>query len=489
MTMSVKKNFFWSSLLNIAGYIFPLLTFPYVTRVLGVEGIGATQYADSIIQYFAIFSMLGISTIGIREIAQFKGDRHRMSEVFYSLLALNLITSVISVSVLLIMVAVVPTFASHKELIFIGAARILCGALVVEWFFRGMENFRYITIRSLIIRLLYVASVFLFIKDRDDYITYFLLTTLATIANAVVNIFYSIRFVSFSSCRINFVPYIKPLLTLGAYQILTAMYISFNVMFLGNKCGDIEVGYYTTATRLYGIVMSFFSVFTGVMMPRMSSLVAEGKNEEFTHMTSKSIDLLLAFTLPIIVLTEVYCPQIINIIAGDGYEGAITPMRIVMPLMLIIGYEQIIIIQNLSPLRKDKAILVNSCIGASVALVLSFTIVSHLGCIGSAIVWSCSELSVLLSAQYFVTIYTGQKMPINRILLSLLAYIPALITCMIINGLVGNVILSMTMSTLFMLIYFIIIEYKVLDNKLIVNLVMIIKERYGRKDINSNCNV
>lgn len=473
---TVKKNFAWSSALTITGYIFPLITFPYVSRVLGVEGIGHYQFADSVIHYFTIFAMLGIGTVGIREIARVKGDRVEMSRVYSSLLSLNLLTSLLVIIVLVILSFFIPSFISHSKMLYIGIARILCGTLLVEWFFKGVENFRYITVRAIIVRCIYVASVFIFVREPDDYILYFFITTMITVVNAAINTFYSRRFVNYSYCNLVIRPYLKPVITLGFYQVLTAMYLSFNVMFLGSVCDDVQVGYYTTATKLYGLIMSFFTAFTGVMLPRMSSLVSEGKKGEFLGLTSRSIDFLLLFCLPIIVISEVYAPQIIRIIAGEGYEGAIVPMRIVMPLMLVIGYEQIIIIQMLSPLRKDKAILTNSCIGASVALILNLTIISRWAAVGSAIVWCCSELVVLTSAQFFVTKYTGYKMPIKKILVSVVSMMPALVVCLVLDYFINNWIVSILVGVAFVGVYFFVLEFFILKNELLRgNIKMIIR--------------
>lgn len=466
---TIKRNFAWSSVLTVAGYVFPLITFPYVTRVLGVEGIGSYQSADSIIQYFSIFSMLGVSTVGIREVARVKNDDKEMSCVFSSLILLNLVTTLFSIGVLLVLSGIIPSFIAHRQMIYIGIARILCGSLLVEWFFKGIEDFQFITIRALIVRFVYVVSVFLFVRDQDDVVIYFTLTTLITVVNALINIVYSRRFVPLSLSNLKVKAYIKPVLTLGIYQILTAMYISFNVMYLGAKCGDVEVGYYSTATKLYGIVMSLFTAFTGVMLPRMSSLLAEGKDSEFKDMTSKSIDFLLLFCLPLIVIAEVYAPQIIRIIAGSGYDGAIVPMRIVIPLMFVIGYEQIVIIQMLSPMRKDNAILTNSSIGASVALLLNFTIVPRLGSIGSAIVWCCSELAVLLSAQYFVTKYTGYSFPIRRVTKSVFLIVPSVFVCILLNNKLNHWLISFVIGSAFVFLYYAFVEYFIIRNKLLIN--------------------
>ena len=263
-------------------------------------------------------------------------------------------------------------------------------------------------------------------------------------------------------------------------MILTSMYGSFNIVYLGARCGDIEVGYYSTAIKLYTIIMSVFTSFTTVMMPRMSSLIADGKDVEFKNMTAKSIDFLLLFCIPLIVLIEVFSPEVINLIAGPGYEGAVLPMRILVPLMLLIGYEQIIIVQMLMPLGKDNAVLINSGVGAIVALILNIILVPLLASVGSSIVWFCCELAVAISAQFFVNKYIGHRFPIRRIGLALLAYLPALVVCIAFKQFISSTVLSLFLSVFSIGLYALIVELFITKNKAMIGSLKFIGGRYRR---------
>ena len=150
-------------------------------------------------------------------------------------------------------------------------------------------------------------------------------------------------------------------------------------------------------------------------MPRMSNLIREGCWDEFKILLRKSIDILLFFSIPLIIFSIVFAPEIINMISGKGYEGAIVPMRLSMPLILIIGLEQILIIQTLMPLKEDKIILRNSILGASVSLLLNICIVKSLQSVGSTIVWAVSELTVLGFAQYFLNRHYRISLPLRQI--------------------------------------------------------------------------
>ena len=212
---SIKKNFIYNSLLTCTSYIFSFLTFPYVTRILGVNNIGICNFVDSIVQYFIIFSMMGIATIGMREVAKSKDNRKELSKVFSSLIFINLVFTLLSVIVLIISCLLIPKLQEYSQLVYIGIARIIASSLLIEWLYNGLENFKYITIRSLIIRIIYVICIFLFVNDESDYVLYFTLNVLTFVANSVLNLVYSRNFVSFSFKFIEVKKYIKSYVILG----------------------------------------------------------------------------------------------------------------------------------------------------------------------------------------------------------------------------------------------------------------------------------
>ena len=147
---------------------------------------------------------------------------------------------------------------------------------LVEWFFKGIENFKYITLRSLAVKIVYVVSVFLFVQEPEDYGVYFFLSCAMMVANAVFNWCYKSKFVTLKFRHIESIPYLKSIFVLGVYMLLTSMYTTFNTAYLGIVCGNTEVGYYSTAMKLQSIILAIYTAFTGVMIPRMSALIGQG---------------------------------------------------------------------------------------------------------------------------------------------------------------------------------------------------------------------
>ncbi len=405
----IKQNFFYNSLLTSAGYLFPIITLPYISRVLGVQNIGLCNFIDSIINYFIIFSMMGMALMGVREIARCGSDRKKLDATFSSLLTLNLVTTVLSIVFLVVITCTIPKLWQHWDLMMVGGFKLLFNVLLIEWLFKGLEDFKYITMRTLVLKIFYTLSIFLFVKSKGDYVIYYGLTTLVVVLNAFVNVFYARRFVTFSLKSISFRPFLRTYFIMGAYYIITSMYTSLNVTYLGFVAGDTEVGYYTTATKLFTVSLSVFSAFTAVMLPRMSALIAENNMERYMDLLRRSIQLLLIVALPIIIIVAFNAKFVIRVAAGHGYEGAIVPMIIILPLFIIVGLEQIFIIQGLMPMKKDTAVFINSCIGAVVGIGLNLLLVPHYHSTGSAVVWAVSETAVLLSAVYYLRKFVSLK--------------------------------------------------------------------------------
>lgn len=466
MSISIKKNFFYSSILTSANYLFPLLTYPYVSRILGVTNIGICNFVDSVINYFILVSAMGVNILGIREIAKSKNNRIELDKTFSSIFLLNTCTTFIALFLLLIAAFTIPQLSAHRSLMIIGAVKLLFNYLLIEWLYKGLEEFKYITTRTLIVKISYVIAVFIFVRKSEDYSTYYLLTVSMIVINAFFNTLYSKKFVSLRWNKLELKRYLKPFFTFGAYLVITSMYTSFNVAYLGFIAGEKEVGFYTTATKLYAILLSLFTAFTGVMLPRMSALMIEKKDNEIQLLLNKSIDFLFNFSIPLIILTTVCAPQIIAIIAGKGYEGAILPMRIVMPLIFIIGYEQILIIQTLMPMKKDKAVLINSILGATVGFTLNILLVSTLESIGSAIVWLASEVTVLISAQHFVTKYTKMTFPWKLLFKHLIHYLPLIIIAYLLYIYIGDNIYILYFLSAITIVYFLISNFQLI-NKII----------------------
>lgn len=426
---SIKKNFTYKSILTISSYLINFITFPYVARILGVERIGLVNFVDNTVNYFLLFAIMGVGLLGVREIAAVKDNAKARDRVYSSVIGINLLFTLVLLVIYLVCVVSIPQLRQYEELFYIGTAKIIFTAFLVEWFFTGIENFRYITLRSIIIKLLYIVCVFAFVKDISDYRLYFILTVGVVVINALINQFYIRKLVRLRWCDVCIKKYLRQNITLGIYTLMTSMYLTFNVMYLGMVSNNTEVGYYTTAFKLYTVVLGFFTAFTNVMLPRMSSLLANGEKDRFQELVSRSFSMMATFSIPLILCSMILAPQIIYILSGPGYEGAILPMRIIMPAALFVGIAQVLAIQVLMPMKRDKILLVSSIIGAVISLLINILAVSHIASVGSAIVLLCSEMVVTGTYVVYVLFHRLVIIPLSAILKNLLYSLPCIAVC------------------------------------------------------------
>lgn len=476
-SVSIKKNVIYSIILACSGYVFTLVTYPYVSRVLGVTNIGICNFVNSIVQYFIFFSSLGINIQGVREIAKVKNDRVTLNNCFSSLFFLNFMTAVIAIAVYVLVMFLVPQLAPYRTLLCVGLLQLVMTPFLIEWFYKGIENFRYITLRSLLVKVAYVVSVFLFVRDKDDFELYFALSCGMMVLNSIFNWSYKKQYVKFCFSGISISPYIKSYMILGLYMLLTSMYTTLNTTFLGFSAGDKEVGYYTTATKLQTIILSLYTAFTTVMLPRMSSLFNNQDINGMRDLLVKSFNILIVFSIPIVVFSIIYAPQIVLLLSGSGYEGAVVPMRIIMPLVFLIGIDQILCIQILMPLKDDKIICMNSLLAAVSGLILNFILVPHLKSVGSALVLLLSEIAVFISSYYFVGKRLGNIMPWKSILKNTLSAIP--LGCMLYYiADISNVFTSLLAGIILTAVYVVVVQLYIVKDNMVVNAFINIKHRF-----------
>lgn len=467
---SLKKNFIYNAILTMSGYIFPLMVYPYVSRVLGVANIGACNFVDSIVEYFTILSMMGMNTIGIREIAKCKNDQQKLDNVFSQLFSLNTLTTIAAIIILIIATNIVPKFAPYKDLLYIGVGKLFFNYMLINWFFQGLENFKYIAARTIFVKILFVISVFLFVKTEIDVKLYYFLVALTWAGNGIINFIYAKKYVSFNfTLKIN-KAIIGSFFILGVYWFMNSMYTTLNVAFLGFATNDIEVGYYTTANKLLTVIMTMFTALTSVMVPRVSVALKSNDNSEAKALIRKAINALMLFAIPLIFFVFPFSQELIYLMSGKGYEGATTPLQIMTPLFFLVGYDQIIVLQTLLPMGKDKDILRNSILAASVGIISNIFLTLNFGKNGSAIVLILAELSVLLSSQFCVTKYLGLKIPFKLIIKHIIGFSPIIIICYVIKYFINSYVISLIVSASIICCYIFLAGRFILKNSILTNL-------------------
>ena len=413
---------------------------------------------------------MGMNTIGIREIAKCKNDQQKLDNVFSQLFSLNTLTTITAIIILIIATNIVPKFAPYKDLLYIGVGKLFFNYMLINWFFQGLENFKYIAARTIFVKILFVISVFLFVKTETDVKLYYFLVALTWAGNGIINFIYAKKYVSFNfTLKIN-KAIIGSFFILGVYWFMNSMYTTLNVAFLGFATNDIEVGYYTTANKLLTVIMTMFTALTSVMVPRVSVALKSNDNSEAKALIRKAINALMLFAIPLIFFVFPFSQELIYLMSGKGYEGATTPLQIMTPLFFLVGYDQIIVLQTLLPMGKDKDILRNSILAASVGIISNIFLTLNFGKNGSAIVLILAELSVLLSSQFCVTKYLGLKIPFKLIIKHIIGFSPIIIICYVIKYFINSYVISLIVSASIICCYIFLAGRFILKNSILTNL-------------------
>lgn len=412
MAQSIKLNFVLN-LINIGTQmLFPLITFPYVCRVIGPSGIGQVSFFQSIIAYITLFTCLGIPMYGVREIARVRNNVVKMNRTAMEILLLNLLFTFIGYVVVAILCFVVPQIHEDIPLFLVLSLTILFTAFGCEWFYQGIEDFKYITIRGLVVKAVSLVLLFLFVKSKQDLLIYGFYVVFGILGGNIFNFLRLRKYIKkenvvFSQLKI--FRHVKPVLIIFSFNAVTSIYLQLNPVFLGFLKDSIAVGYFAAATKIMGMVKNLSVCLGTVMMPRVSNLLAENKNDEFHALIQKSYDFTLLFSLPITLGVIIASPYLIRVLCSAEFEPAVLTSQIVAPIVLIVGIANVIGVQALYPLGKIKLVTYSCCIGALFDLIFCFVLIPILADKGAALSYLIAEIVTAIAMYCFGKKYLSIK--------------------------------------------------------------------------------
>lgn len=385
-------------LLTASSLVFPLITHPYVSRVLGPEGIGRANFATSVVSYFIMLTMLGIPTYGIRACARVRDDREKLSKTVQELMIINTAMALVCYALLALSILLIGRFRDMRELLWISSAGILLNALGVNWFYAAIEEYAYITVRSLIFKALSVAVMFLFVRGTDDVAWYTAVILLSSFGSYVLNFLRLRKYVTFRRfSHYSFWPHIKVSLIFFAMAVATTVYTNLDVVMLGFLRDDTEVGYYNTAVKVKGILVSLVTSLGAVLLPRLSYYVEKGARREFAAMLQKAVRFVLFAAIPLTVFFMLCARETVLVLSGGAFLPSVRPMQIILPTVLLIGLTNILGIQIMVPTGQEKKVTLSVAIGGVVDLILNALLIPRLGAAGAAIGTLAAEAAVLVA--------------------------------------------------------------------------------------------
>lgn len=495
--MSVKKNFIYNSSYQILLMIIPLITTPYISRVIGAEGIGVQSYTYSIASYFVLIAMLGLNNHGNRSIAMVREDKDKLSETFWSIYSLQMITSLTMIFLYIIYISF---FVKKNKIISIIQLLYVISALFdINWFFFGIEKFKLTVTRNTIIKLLSLCSIFLFVKNRNDLWIYALITSLGIIVSQLMLWPFlrkeiTLKKVTLKSTLRQFKPAIIlfiPILSVSIYKIMDKIMI-------GSISDITQVAFYENSEKIINIPLSLITALGTVMLPKISNLVAKGYEDESKMYISQSLKFSMFISIGSLFGLIGVSPVLIPVFLGSEFNECISLVSMLAMTILFIGWANVIRTQYLIPKKKDKIYIFSTVLGALVNIVVNLLLIREYGAKGAAIGTIIAEATVAIYQTYKIKQDIQVKDYIKD---SSIFFIPGMIMCMVISF-IGNKlpvsILTGVVQTIFGLIIYIIFSTIILyikkdtiilniNNKKINNikssvLLMRYKENSSRQD-------
>ena len=482
MKKSLTKNYIYNLIYQILVLIVPLITTPYISRVLGVENIGIYSYTISISAYFILFGSLGIALYGQREIAYKQKSRYKRSRVFWEILILRTITMAISLLIFYF------TFATGKEYQIyykILMLEIIGNCLDISWFFQGMEEFKKTVTRNTIVKLISVICIFAFVKTKNDLPIYFIIYVLSILIGNLSLWLYVPRYIKkIPVNKLNIFRHLKPTISLFIPQIAVQVYTLLDRTMVGTIITDkSEVGYYDQGQKIIKMLLTIVTSLGPVMLPRIAYTFAEGNNEKVKEYMKNSFNLMFLLAFPLIFGLISTSDTFVPLFFGNGYEKVSIIIKVMCPIILLIGLSAVTGTQYLLPTKRQKEYTLSVIYGAIVNFILNSLLIPKLGAIGASIGTVVAETTVTGTQIYF----TRNDFDYKKIIKSTKNYIIASLTmfvCLLIvrHFIVSNVASVFTQFVVGVFVYFIMLV--ILKDKFFLQVYnkVLLKIREGKND-------
>ena len=477
---SIKLNAVLNVIKALLSVIFPLITYPYATRVLGVENLGKVNFSSSIITYFSLLAALGITSYAIREGAKVRQEKEKFEKFANEVFSINLITTIFSYILLVIILLVAYKLREYRLLILIHSMIIIFTTLGVDWVNSIYEDYIYIALRSLIINIISMVCLFVFVKQATDYYIYALLTVISNGLICISNFFYCRKYIKFKfTKKINFIKHIKYMLIFFANNLAVSIYVNADITMLGVMSSNYSVGLYSVAVKVYSILKNIFAAIYMVTLPRLTYLISNNHKEEYKELASKICSIIILILLPCAAGLFILAPDIIMILSGEAFINAFPVLRILSIAIIFALLGGIITQCVYISLGREKINLKATIISAVVNVVLNIYFISTYNEVGAAITTAISEFIVLVYCllkfkdmnQYFY-----REKIIKNLIIAIIGMTMVLIIGSIIQTYITNLIFRFALTIVIScIIYFVLLL--ITKNELLIDNIKFKKEK------------
>lgn len=448
---NVVKNYLYNLSYQILVLIVPLITTPYISRVLGAKGVGTFSYTNSVVQYFILFGCVGLNLYGQREIAYVQHNKEKRDKVFWELVILRIITVSTSLAIFYF------TLASHGKyaiVFFIMCIDILSSMADISWFFQGIEDFKKIVVRNFIIKIIGVALIFLFVKSSDDLLLYIMCHSATLFLGNISMWAYIPKLVDKIIVKeLEIKKHIRPTIVLFLPQIAISIYTILDKTMIGFLTGsEEEVAYYEQGQKIVKIVMTLVTSLGTVMMPRVANLFKQNEMEKVKNYLAKSFRFVFFLSFPMMFGLIAVSGNIVPWFFGSGYDKVIPNMMVIAPILVIIALSNLMGNQFLLPTGRQKEYTLSVVTGCVVNFVLNLLLIPFFLSIGAAIATVIAETSVTGVQVYFTRkdFKFGEIISSNKhyIISSLIMFVPTYLLAKILPSNIINTFICVAVGGL-----------------------------------------
>lgn len=461
---SLKKNAWLNMTKAIMSLIFPLITFPYSSRVLGPIYIGKVNFAHSIVSYFSLIAALGINVYAIREAAKLRDNKIKLSIFIKEIFTINLISTLIAYILFGTAIFLIPTLNEYKKLLCICSASMIFTTIGMDYLYTALENFEYITIRSIIFQFISIALLFIFVHKSEDYFKYAAISVIASVGSNLLNFFHAKHFIDFRiKQKLNLGKHLKPIFILFAMNAAINIYTVLDNTMLGFIKGDESVGIYTAATKINRIITVMITSISSILLPRLSYYAKNNNKIEFLRISNKALNFIILLSVPCAFGLFVFSEPIILLFSGKEYFSAIQVMKLMNPVIIFISLSNLTGNQILMSVGKEKKVLISVIVGAITNFTINSIFIPNYGALGAAIGTLCAEFLVTLTQfietrKYFIFkdfIGNTLKVVLSSLIMAVLVYI--------ISTFFANIIIKTIIGTLVGILTYILLLFILRD--------------------------
>jgi O-antigen/teichoic acid export membrane protein len=411
---SIRENMLLNSIRLLLNAVFPLITFQYISRIMGPEYLGQVEYANSITSYFILFSTLGIPAYGFREVARCRDDVKKLSETICEFSIIMLVTCSISYILYFLLIYYFPLFKAQYLLYLVIAPNIFFSVFSYEWFYQGIENQRYITIRSFIVKIIILTLIYIYIKKETDYIKYAgLMVGLNSVAN-LFNIIYLRKFtIKIKIEDLNINRHIRLILIVFATSIAGIISVQLNITMLGNISGNESVGYFIAAAKVTRMIAPLFGSFISAIIPRIE-YNKKNNISEYNRLVKVMNYSLFIFSIPICLGVFLYTKDIVYFLSGPQFGSSILSLKILSFSIVIDIMSNVLVSFYLFPNRNEKEFAISMGISAICNFILNLILIPHYAHIGASIALLVSGIICVLLQAFFARKYFNFSFFFNK---------------------------------------------------------------------------